>query len=305
MLTFISKRVLSSTASLLVLLVCVFFLARLTGDPTNLYVTVNASEETRAAFAERYGFNDPLAVQFGRFVAGLSQFDLGTSIRQNRPALDIVLEAFPTTLRLAAVSMAIAFVLAVLIGALAAWRPRSVFDRCATLLSLAAASLPNFWVAIVGVIIFAVQLRWLPTSGTGSASHWILPIAVLVIRPLGVMTQVMRSTMITALRATYIKAARAKGVSERAVVFVHALRNALLPVIAVAGDQAAGIINGAVIVETVFGFPGIGKVMIDAIMFRDFPVLQAAVIVTALAVFLLNVLIDIAYGLLDPRIRHN
>lgn len=302
---FVSKRLIFSLVSLVALLVGVFFLARLTGDPTNLYVTVNASEATRLAFAERNGFNDPLLTQFGRFLAGLAQFDLGMSLRQNRPAIDIVLEAFPTTLMLAFVSMSVALTLAVAIGSLAAWRPNSVFDRVATGLSLAASSLPNFWVAIVGVLIFSVQLRWLPTSGTGGIQHWILPVVVLVIRPLGVIVQVTRSSMLGVISAAYIKTARAKGAPDRVIIVTHALRNALLPVITVAGDQAAGIINGAVIVETIFGFPGVGKVMIDAISYRDFSVIQASVIVTAMAVFLMNVVIDILYAVLDPRIRYN
>lgn len=305
MLIFVGKRLLYSVLSLVALVVGVFFIARLTGDPTNLYVTINASEATRIAFAERHGFNDPLIEQFGRFVGELSHFDLGMSLRQNRPALDIVLEAFPTTLMLAFVSMSIATALAIYIGAVAAWRPGSMLDRCATILSLAASSVPNFWLAIVGVMIFAVQLRWLPTSGTGGILHWILPVTVLVVRPLGVMVQVMRSSMLSALSSAYIKTARAKGVPGRRILFGHAVRNALLPVVTVAGDQAAGIVNGAVIVETIFGFPGVGKVMIDAITFRDFAVIQATVIVTALAVFLLNVLIDIAYAAIDPRIRYN
>ncbi len=305
MFYFVGRRLLYSVLSLVALVAGVFFIARLTGDPTNLYVTLNASAETRLAFAERNGFNDPLIEQFARFVANLLQFDLGMSLRQNRPAIEVVLEAFPTTLLLALVSMTIATVLAIVIGACAAWRPDSAFDRIATVLSLAASSLPNFWLAIVGVMIFAVQLRWLPTSGTGGVLHWILPVTVLVVRPLGVIVQVMRSSMLTALSSAYIKTARAKGVPGHTILFGHAVRNALLPVITVAGDQATGIINGAVIVETIFGFPGVGKIMIDAITFRDFAVIQAGVIITGMAVFALNILIDIAYALVDPRIRHN
>ena len=302
---FVGKRLLYSLLSLMALVIAVFFIARLTGDPTNLYVTINASEATRLAFAERNGFNDPLIEQFSRFAFNLLHFDLGMSLRQNRPALEVVLEAFPTTLLLAGVSMSIAISLAVVIGAFAAWKPDSAFDRIATFLSLAASSLPNFWLAIVGVMIFAVQLRWLPTSGTGGAMHWILPVVVLVVRPLGVIVQVMRSAMLSALSSAYIKTARAKGVPSRTILFGHAVRNALLPVLTVAGDQAAGIINGAVIVETIFGFPGIGKIMIDAIIFRDFSVIQAAVIITALSVFFMNIILDVAYAMVDPRIRYS
>jgi len=289
--------------SLAGLIILVFFLARLTGDPTNLFLPIDASVETRQEFAERHGFNEPLIVQFGHFVQGLIKLDFGESIRQRRPAIDVALEAFPTTLTLAFIAMTIVVSLALVIGALAAYRPRGMFDRLSSLTSLAGASAPEFWVAIMAILFFAVALGWLPTSGTGTVWHWVLPIAVLAIRPLGLLVQVVRGAMITALSSAYVKTARAKGVRERVVIFVHALRNAMLPVITVAGDQATSIVNGAVIVETIFGFPGIGKLMI-AVLQRDFAVLQAAVLVTAVAIFLMNILIDIAYAMLDPRIRH-
>jgi peptide/nickel transport system permease protein len=302
---YLTRRSLHSLLSLAGLIVLVFFLARLTGDPTNLYLPLDASLEARAEFAEKHGFNDPLLVQFGRFLEGLARFDLGESVRKARPAIEVVLEAFPTTLKLAAITMTAAVGLAVVVGALAAYRPGGPFDRIASVISLAGASAPDFWVAITGILVFAVMLGWLPTSGTGTPWHWILPIAVLLIRPFGLLVQVVRGAMISALSSAYVKTARAKGVQERRVIFVHTLRNAMLPVITVAGDQAAGIINGAVIVETVFGFPGIGKLMIDSIIQRDFAIIQASIAVTALAIFVMNILIDLAYAVLDPRIRHD
>jgi peptide/nickel transport system permease protein len=305
MLEFLFKRVLYSALSMLGLIVLVFFLARLTGNPADLYLPIEASSEARFEFSQAHGFNDPAMVQFGRFASELAQFNFGASLHQQRPVLDLVLEAFPTTLRLAVLAMGVALGIAIVIGSLAAWRPSSVFDRIATLISLASASLPNFWIALVGVMVFAVGLRWLPTSGTGGPSHWVLPVVVLFIRPCGLMLQVVRSSMISALSSAYVKTARAKGVQSRSIIFVHALRNAMLPVITVAGDQAAGMINGAVIVEMIFGFPGIGKLMIDSISYRDFAVIQGGVICTALAIFCLNIVIDLSYALLDPRIRHN
>lgn len=286
------------------LIVLVFFLVRLTGDPTNLFLPLDASVETRQEFRERHGYDQPLIIQFGHFVTGLAKGEFGESIRQRRPAIDIALEAFPTTLRLAFLTMIIVISCALVVGSLAAYRPRGLFDRFSSMITLAGASAPEFWVAIIGILLFAVALGWLPTSGTGTVWHWILPIAVLTIRPFGLLVQVVRGAMITALSSAYVKTARAKGVRERTVIFVHALRNAMLPVITVAGDQAIAIVNGAVIVETIFGFPGIGKLMIDAVLQRDFAVVQAAVLVTAVAIFLMNILIDLAYALLDPRIRH-
>ncbi|MBW6424404.1 ABC transporter permease [Rhizobium sp. XQZ8] len=303
--SFICKRSFQSLISLIVLVMLVFFLARLTGSPADLYLPQDASAAVRHDFNEQMGFNDPLYVQFVGFMVGLLHLDMGQSLQFSRPALDVVLQAFPTTLMLAAVTMPLVLLISIVTGSLAAYKPGGIFDRLASFISLLGAATPNFWVAIVGVLVFAVTLRLLPTSGTGTPLHWVLPVAVLTLRPTGVLVQVVRTSMMTALSAAYIKTARAKGVSSRAIVFVHALRNGLLPVITVASDQAAGIVNGAVIVETVFGFPGIGKLMIDSVLLRDFTVIQAAVLVTALAVFVINILVDITYALVDPRIRYN
>ncbi|WP_418138701.1 ABC transporter permease [Marinomonas sp. RS-M-Aa-14] len=156
----------------------------------------------------------------------------------------------------------------------------------------------------MAIVVFSVQLGWFPTSGTGTALHWVLPVAILFIRPFGLIVQVVRSSMINALSSAYVKTAKAKGVKAKTIIFVHALRNALLPVITVIGDQAAGMLNGAVVVETIFGFPGVGKLMIDSILQRDFTVVIAAVVVTAFAIFIMNLIIDLLYALLDPRIRY-
>jgi peptide/nickel transport system permease protein len=282
----------------------VFFLVRLTGDPASLYMPIDASVAQREAFSQRHGFDRPVLEQFASFVGDLLSGDLGVSIRKERPALEVVLQAFPTTLSLAALTMTLALLLAVAVGSLAAYRPGGIFDRSATLSSLAAASAPDFWVAITGILAFAVALGWLPTSGTGGWPYWVMPIAVLMLRPFGLLVQVVRGAMLDALSSGYVKTARAKGVAESAVVFVHALRNSSLAVVTVAGDQMVGIINGAVIVETVFGWPGVGKLMIDAVMQRDFALVQATILVTASAIFLLNMLIDVIYVALDPRIRH-
>lgn len=304
MKSFISKRAVASGVSLIGLVVLVFFLSRLTGDPTDLYLPLDASMEMREQFREMHGFNDPLIVQFGRYVADLARFDFGQSLRQARPAMEVVLEAFSWTLWLALITMSCVTVAAIVIGSLAAFRVGGIFDRIATFFSLIGASAPDFWLAIVAIVIFAVNLHWLPTSGTGTPWHWILPVGVLFIRPFGLILQVVRGSMINVLSSAYVKTARAKGVRTPAIIFVHGLRNAMLPVITVIGDQAAAILNGAVVVETVFGFPGIGKLMIDSILLRDFAVVLAVIMVSALAIFIMNLLIDLAYALLDPRIRY-
>ncbi|PLK70313.1 ABC transporter permease [Rhizobium sp. TH135] len=304
MLSFIRKRAVASLISLIGLVVMVFFLSRLTGDPAALFLPVEASEEMKNQFRELHGLNDPLLVQFGRYVGDVLTGDLGESLRKARPALDVVLEAFVWTLWLAVITMSLVTAAAIVVGSLAAFRAGGFFDRFSSIVSLVGASVPDFWLAIVAIVIFAVNLAWLPTSGTGTIWHWILPISVLFVRPFGIIVQVVRGSMISALSSAYVKTARAKGVKSTPIIFVHALRNAMLPVITVIGDQAASLLNGAVIIETIFGFPGVGKLMIDSILQRDFNVVLAAILVTALAIFLMNLLIDLAYALLDPRIRN-
>lgn len=302
--TFVARRGLQSLFALVGLIVLVFFLSRLTGSPADLYLPIDATVEQRQEFNHRHGLDRPLIVQFGSYIAGLPAGDLGHSVRKDRPALDVVLEAVPVTLWLAVVTTVIALGGAIVIGSLAARHPGGPFDRVASIASLAGASAPDFWLAISLILLFAVTLGWLPTSGMGGPLTWIMPLTVLVIRPFGILVQVVRSTMVGVLTAPYVKTARAKGIGERPILFIHALRNAMLPVITVAGDQAAGILNGAVIVETIFGWPGVGKLMIDAIIQRDFAVIQASIFVTATMIFIMNILIDIAYAVLDPRVRH-
>ena len=301
---YLTRRAVHSAFALLGLVVAVFFLARLTGDPTNLFLPIDASLATRAEFAAKHGFDRPVTEQFVRFLGDVAEGNLGYSMRKQRPAMDLVLEAYPTTLKLAGITMLIAVSLAIAVGSLAAYRPGGMFDRLGSTFSLAGASAPDFWVAITGILVFSVSLRWLPTSGTGGFLFWIMPVTVLVLRPFGLLVQVVRGAMMESLASAYVKTARAKGVGEGAVIFVHALRNACLSVVTVAGDLAVGLINGAVIVETVFGWPGVGKLMIDSVIQRDFPVVQAAIMVTATAIFAMNIIIDLLYVALDPRIRH-
>ncbi|MGR3400307.1 MAG: ABC transporter permease [Paracoccus sp. (in: a-proteobacteria)] len=301
---FIARRTVASAISLAFLVIAVFFLSRLTGDPTDLYLPLDASQEVRDTFRELNGLNEPILLQFAGYLGDMARLDLGTSLRSAEPALAVVLQAFQWTLVLALVTMFFVTVAAVILGSLAAFNVGGPLDRVATFFSLIGASAPDFWIAIVAIVIFSVGFGWLPTSGTGSIWHWILPVSVLFIRPFGLILQVVRGSMINALGSAYVKTARAKGVAPRPIIFTHALRNAMLPVVTVMGDQAAGMLNGAVVVETIFGFPGVGKLMIDSILQRDFAVILAAIMVTAVAIFVMNLLIDLAYALLDPRIRY-
>lgn len=299
----IFRRMRSSALPLLVVVIGVFVLARLTGDPSSLYLPLSATEDMRQAFREKNGLDQPVLVQLWNYLLDVSRFDFGESLITGRPAGEMALEAFPATLQLAAISLFLALFGAVLFGSLAALKPNSIIDRFANLTSLVGASMPDFWFAIVGILFFSINLGWLPTSGQGGILFWLLPVATLTLRPLGVLTQVVRASMSAILSEPYIKLARSKGVSQTRLVLGHALRNVSVAVLTVAGDLAVGLINGAVVVETIFGWPGIGKLMIGAILGRDFATLQAAVMLTAFAIFLLNFLIDLAYWALDPRVR--
>ncbi len=275
------------------------------GDPAALYLPETSTEAERLEFAVQHGYADPLIVQFGRYVWDLLHFEFGTSITQQRSAMLAVIEAAPTTVKLASSGMLVTIVVSLVIGSLAASRPNGVFDRIATNISLGGASAPDFWLAIVCILVFAVWLRILPTSGSGGLEYWIMPVFIVALRPVALLTQVVRGAMISALSTPYVKTARAKGLHENRIIFKHALRSSLLPTITVAGDLAVGMINGSIIVETVFGLRGLGKVLIDAIFQRDFAVVQSAVMVVAMAIFVLNILIDILYAFVDPRIRHS
>lgn len=285
------------------LMVAVFFLVRLTGDPVNLYLPVDASQAARDAMRVRLGLDRSVWFQFLDWGAQMLRFDFGTSLWRNRPALEVVLEALPNTLALGAIALAIAFVLAVISGSLAALRPGGALDRVVNLVSQAAASVPDFWLGLMGILVFAVTLRLLPTSGFGGPIYWVLPVACLFARPFGTLVQIVRGSMIEALNASFVRTARAKGAREGRVTFVHALRTALLPAITVTGDLAAQFAGGGGVVEVVFGFPGIGKLLIDGILKRDFALVQASIFCVAIVIFLINILVDLLYAAIDPRVR--
>ncbi|MCU1435123.1 MAG: binding-protein-dependent transport system inner rane component [Pseudarthrobacter sp.] len=303
MLIYLRKRIVSSALPLVVVIVGVFALARMTGNPASLYLPLNATQQMRDDFTERNGLDQPLLVQMADYFGGVLRLDFGQSLRTGQDAAAMALRAFPATLQLAATTMVLAVILALVVGCWAALKPNGIADRISSFISMAAASIPDFWLAIVGIWVFAITLGWLPTSGVSGASAWVLPIATLLLRPFGVLVQIVRGSMVSALSEPYIKLARSRGAGELRVVTHHALRNAAAPALTVAGDLTVGLVNGAVVVETIFGWPGIGKLMIDSILQRDFAVLQAAVLLTAVAIFALNILIDMGYALLDARVR--
>ena len=285
------------------LMVAVFFLVRLTGDPVNLYLPVDASQAARDAMRSRLGLDRPVWFQFLDWAWQMLRFDFGTSLWHNRPALAVVLQALPNTLALGAIALLLAFVGALFFGSIAALRPGSWTDRFVNLISQAAASVPDFWLGLMGILIFAVTLRLLPTSGFGGPIYWILPVACLFARPFGTLVQIVRGSMIEALNAAFVRTARAKGAQAGRVTFIHALRTALLPAITVTGDLAAQFAGGGGVVEVVFGFPGIGKLLIDGILKRDFALVQASIFCVAVVIFVINILVDLLYAAVDPRVR--
>ncbi|MDQ3614229.1 MAG: ABC transporter permease [Chloroflexota bacterium] len=298
------RRLLHSIIILFGLVIVVFFVTHMLGDPARLMLRPEATEEQVQALRDTLGLNDPLHVQFGRYMSNLAQGDFGDSIWQRVPALPIVLDRIPATLYLAGVTLLLSVPLAILLGIISAVRPRSIADRLVTVFSLGGVSTADFWLGLMLILLFAVQLRWLPTSGYGGLDYVILPAVALAVRPMGRISQVVRSAMLDEMSKPYMVTARSKGLKERVVVFRHALKNAFIPVVTLAGDEASVILNGAVVIETLFGWPGVGVLLIQAIERRDLPLIEASVISIAVMIVTVNLIVDLAYTLLDPRVRY-
>jgi peptide/nickel transport system permease protein len=300
---FLLRRSAQSVVSLVLLLALVFFVSRLTGDPTNLYLPLNASDEARDSLRQRLGLDEPVPVQFVSFVASAVRLDFGESLWLGSSALSLVLERLPATLALALTTLALSIVLSILLGLLASLRRGSLLDRAIQLGAVTLASIPDFWLALILILTLALGLGWFPTSGTGDVSYAVLPILTLMARPVGVLVQMVRASLLEEKAAAYTVTAYSKGLRTWEVLYGHGLRNALIPVVTVAGDFLVQMVNGVVVVEVIFGWPGIGKLTIDAVNHRDYAIIQAAVFVVALLVFAVNFLVDLTYSALDPRIR--
>lgn len=274
----------------------------MTGSPASLYLPVDASTDLVAQFNHQHGFDLPLQIQFINYLKDLIHLDFGMSLSQQRSATQAVLDVMPQTLIIIGWSMLIMVIISLVLGTISALSPFSKIDNIITFFSLCITSLPDFWLALIGVIIFSVKLNLLPTSGMEGFSSWILPLATLCIPPTGNLTQVSRGAMIEALNTGYVKNAKARGIGKYRLAFRHALRNAALPIITVAGDKAVHLINGTIIIGAVFAWPGIGRTIIQAVLMRDFALLQAAIFITGLTVICFNIFIDILYSIVDPRV---
>jgi ABC-type dipeptide/oligopeptide/nickel transport system permease component len=302
---YIFWRILQSAVTLVALSMIIFVLCRLTGDPALLMLPDDASYEDVAQLRIALGLDRPLPVQYWLFISKAVQGDFGRSIKGQVPVLELIKDRFPQSIKLALVSMVITIALAFPLGVLAAVRKGTPIDTFANLIAVLGQSLPQFWVGIVLIQIFAVHLRWLPVAGTGSFWHYILPGFTLGWFLVAGIMRLLRSSMLDVLDSEFIKLARIKGVSERGVIWKHALKNAFIPVLTFAAIYLAILITGAILVETVFAWPGIGQLIFQGIVYRDFPVIQAVVMLTALIVVTVNFVVDIIYAYVDPRIRYS
>jgi peptide/nickel transport system permease protein len=281
----------------------VFVLLRLSGDPADLMLPFDATAEHRAALRHAYGWDRPIYVQYLRFLSRAMRGDFGVSLYRRQPALQVVLERIPATVELALVSMCFCIAIGIPAGVLTAVLKGTVIDYVAGGIAFAAQSMPSFWLGLMLILIFAVGLGWLPTSGRAGAVSRILPVVTLSSVFMAEIMMLVRQGMIEALHEDYVRTARAKGLSENAVRFVHALRNVLIPVTTVIGMNFGNMLGGAVITESVFAWPGMGRLAVEAIYSRDFPVVQAVILFLSSGIVLVNFVVDSVYGLLDPRVR--
>jgi peptide/nickel transport system permease protein len=305
MLHFLLRRLLLTIPVLLGVATLVFSLIHLVpGDPVQAMLGDSASAQDIADMRRTLGLDRPLYLQYASFLAGIARGDLGTSLRTSEPVTRIIIERMPATFELGAAAIGLALVIAIPLGIVAAVGAGTGVDYAATTLALVGISVPNFWLGPLLAIVFAVSLGWLPVSGSGTPAHLVLP-AITLGAPLGaVLARMTRASVIEELRELYVLAARARGVSRARAVLRHAFRNSLIPIVTVLGLQMGAVLTGAVITETIFAWPGVGRLLIQSIGFRDYPAVQGCILLIAVTYVGMNLLTDLAYGFLDPRIRY-
>jgi ABC-type dipeptide/oligopeptide/nickel transport system permease component len=303
---YLLQRVLGALITILGVLTIVFLLLRLIpGDPARLVAGLTASQEEVEAVRQRLGMNESLLVQYAIFLGNIVQGDLGTSLYTNKPVMNDIAERLPYTFQLALVTMALTMLFGLPLGILAATHEKTWMDYVISVGSLLGISLPSYALGLLLIVIFAVQLKWLPAAGASDGIRsLILPSFTLSLIFLAVITRITRGAMLEALRQDYVRTARAKGLPARQVLTRHALRNALLPVVTVLGLQFGGLMSGAVLTETVFGWPGVGLLLTDSIFNRDYPMVQGVVLFIAVVFVFVNLAVDLLYAAIDPRIRY-
>ncbi|MGH2372519.1 MAG: ABC transporter permease [bacterium] len=301
---FVARRLLEAAVVLFLALTAVFSLQFLAGDPVKLFLPTDTTPKQIEEFRDRLGFNDPWLVQYVRFMRGALRGDFGASLRQNEPALRLVLQRFPATLSLSGVAMLLALAAAIPVGVISAARRNSWFDHLGIGTTVLGQAIPSFWLGLMLIYVFSVWLRWLPTSGRGSWVHFILPSITLAAFVAARFARLTRSMMLDVLGQDYIRTAHAKGLGPARVLYKHALKNASLPIVTLLALQLGNLLGGAVITETIFAWPGVGRFLVQALLNRDFPVVLVGVFLTAVLYSLLNLAADLAYCWLNPRIRY-
>jgi peptide/nickel transport system permease protein len=306
MTAYLLRRILIALPTLLGVVVLVFLMVRLApGDPAVLLAGEFATPETLEAIRARYGLDRGLPEQFLIYLEALLRGDLGESARSRRPVLEELKTYFPNTLELASAAILVAVLTGIPLGILAALRPGSSLDLSVMVLALLGVSMPVFWFGLLAILIFSVGLGWFPVAGKGTLAHLILPAITLGINATALLARMTRGTLLEVLSQDYIRTARAKGLAERVVIFKHALRNALIPVVTVVGLEFGTLLSGAVITETIFAWPGLGQLLVGSILARDYPVVQGAVMLVAITFVLINLLVDLLYATIDPRVRYD
>jgi peptide/nickel transport system permease protein len=306
MKAYVLRRLWQSALTLVGVSVLVFVILRvLPGDPAKMLLPEGAPQSAVDELNRHLGLHEPLHVQYGLFLKSVFQGDFGQSFQYRAPALQVVTERLAATVQLALAALLITVGVGVSLGIVAAVRRGTRYDYASTILAVLGQSLPNFWLGIMLILLFGVALRWLPTSGFESWRHLILPAVTLAAFPMALVARLTRSSMLEILGRDFIRTGRAKGLAERAVILRHALRNAAVPLLTVLGLQIGTLLGGAVITESVFAWPGMGKLVVDAIFFRDFPVVQTVLILSATIFVVINLLVDLLYTVIDPRIRYS
>jgi len=305
MRTYVLRRVAQSALTLLGVSVLVFVILRvLPGDPARMLLPDGAPESAVAELNRQLGLREPLVVQYGLFLGSVARGDFGQSFQYRAPAIRVVLERLPATVQLTLAAMLVTVAAGVSLGIFTAVRRGTRYDVAGTIVAVLGQSLPNFWLGIMLILLFGVALRWLPTSGFAGWTSLVLPAITLAAFPTALVARLTRSSMLEILNRDFIRTGRAKGLAERSVVFRHALRNAAIPVLTVIGLQIGALLGGAVITESIFAWPGMGKLIVDAIFFRDFPVVQTVLILSATVFVVINLAVDLLYTVIDPRIRY-
>lgn len=301
---YIATRILYAFVSLILLSITIFYLARITGDPAILMAEPGAKEEDLQMIRREFGLDKPMVVQYYVFVKNMLRGDFGKSIYYRVPAFELYLQRLPASLLLALVAMAISLVLGIPIGIVSAVRVNSWYDSFGKIFALLGLSLPSFWVGLVLILVFSVSLGWLPSSGAESWRHILMPAFALGWVFAAAHMRLARSAMLEVLGSEYVKLARIKGLSEQLVIVKHAFKNAMIPVLTLAGLNFGQMVNVAIVVESIFAWPGVGRLLYEGISFRDFPVVQTNVLLGGILVVGLSLVVDILYAYIDPRIRY-